>query len=104
MTKRAPHSRLPELRALIEIARRYSAGDVHYSYVCNAVDALREALRYSPCDPRIKSLAQEWESMAIRLWPEMLQISNPVSEPEFMTWVQTQLVVFESEDLDKGQA
>ena len=87
---------LPELKILIEVARSYVAGEVHFSYVCNAVSALVDAIKYVPTETSIKAIAKEWESMSIRVWPEMLQIPDPISEQEFLKWVQAQLVVFQA--------
>lgn len=85
---------LPELKTLIEVARSYAAGEVHFSYVCNAVSCLVDATKYVPVEPKIKAMVKEWEFMSIRVWPELLRIPDPISEQEFLTWVQAQLVVF----------
>lgn len=88
---------VPELRALIDVARAYVAGEVHFSYVCIAVVRLEEAMRYMPVSGRIREMADEWGIMAVRVWPEWARIDNPISEAEFRAWVQAQLAVFESE-------
>jgi len=33
--------------------------------------------------------------MALRVWPEMSRIDDPITEPEFRAWVREQLAVFE---------
>lgn len=86
---------LPEIRDVVGIARSYVIGEVHYSHLCASIAALNEALMFVPAEPRIRSLASEWLSMAERAWPEMAQIENPISEQEFKEWVKNQLTVFE---------
>lgn len=87
--------RLPEFRALVEVARSYVAGDTHFSYVCAAAAAFNEAVKMYVVDPRVKQIASEWVKMSLRVWPEMLPVPNPITPEEFKEWVRLQLVVFE---------
>ena len=98
MTVKIPKFLLPEVRTLIQVARSYVAGEIHFSYVCNAVSDLQEALKFVRAEPAIVTMAKEWGAMALRVWPEMAQIPNPISESEFLEWIRTQLVVFEPVD------
>lgn len=98
-----PRAPLPELRNLVEVARAYLAGKVHYSHVCCAVPPFCDAARLFSAEPALKKMAEEWSTMAIRVWPEMAQIDNPITEAEFKQWVQTELQVFEPFDASHEQ-
>ena len=86
---------LPEIRELIQVARAYVNGQAHYSEICSVLDALNGALKYVTVNDVIIKMAREWTEMAIRFWPEMLPVSDPITEEEFKEWVRIQLVVFE---------
>lgn len=90
-----PSVPLPEFRELIRCARAYVAGELHFSYVCSAVGNFRDATRFLPVGRDIKQMAEEWGTIVTRAWPEMSQISNPISEDEFRQWVAAQISVFE---------
>jgi hypothetical protein len=87
---------LPEFRALVEAARSFVAGDLHFSHVCAAAAAFDEAVKIYIVDPRVKQIASEWVGMASRAWPEWGQVPDPVTPEEFKEWVQRELSVFEA--------
>ncbi|MBC3916708.1 hypothetical protein H8L32_04350 [Undibacterium sp. CY18W] len=91
--------RLPELKTLIDLAHSYLADEVHFSHVCGASIKLSEAVKIDIVDARILKIAQEWEIMSLRVWPEMVQVENPISPIEFRKWVSLQLRVFDAEPL-----
>lgn len=91
--------RLPELKTLIDLARSYLADEVHFSHVCGASIRLSEAVKIHIVDARILKIAQEWEIMSLRVWPEMAQVENPISLSEFRKWVSLQLQVSDVEPL-----
>ncbi|MFZ6708868.1 hypothetical protein [Undibacterium sp. TC9W] len=93
-----PETRFPEARKLIKLARSYTAGEIHFSFVCSAAGEFRDAAKLYSAPPAIKKMADEWAMMAVRLWPGMLPIDNPISEDEFKRWVILQLQVFEKSD------
>jgi len=88
--------RLPEFKALVEIARSYVAGEVHFSHVCAAAAALNEAVNVYAVDPRVKQVTAEWAEMTRRAWPEWGRVKDPVTPEEFKAWVQLQLCVFDA--------
>lgn len=87
--------RLPELRELIRRARSYVAGEIHFSYVCCAASDFREAAKFYTANSVIQRMAEEWATMATRVWPEWAQIDDPISEAQFKSWIEEQLSVFE---------
>ena len=93
---------IPEVRELIRMARSYVAGETHFSYLCNAIGTFREAARLLPPGNAIRKMSEDWATMAIRVWPEMAGIENPISDDEFREWVRVQLVVFEPEVMNSG--
>jgi hypothetical protein len=87
----APQAQFQELRELIKTARAFLGGEVHFSYVCCAVRPFCDAAHLFSAGTRIREMADEWEEMATRVWPEMMQIDNQITEEEFRRWVQLQL-------------
>jgi len=90
--------RLQEFRDLVEIARAYLVGDIHFSKVCSAAVAFQQAANIYAVDSRIRQLAMEWVNMSARVWPEWGKVENPVTPEEFREWVQCQLRVFDAAD------
>lgn len=88
--------RLPEFRALVEIARAYVAGEVHFSYVCSAAAEFNEAAKVYDVDRRVRQTATEWVEMARRVWPEWGKVENPITPEEFKVWTHRQLSIFDA--------
>lgn len=94
---------LEDFQTLIDVARKYAAGEVNFTCVCVAAHAFNDAARMHVVDPRIKELAAEWASMAWKVWPGQIRAKNGIPEGEFLSWVQSQLSVFEDFDLHRQQ-
>lgn len=88
---------LPELRELLEVAKEFVAGRVNYSFVCAELDGFYGMACILPVAPQIRVMAAEWNAMAMRVWPEMMPLDDPISEEEFRQWVREQLTVFEAQ-------
>jgi hypothetical protein len=91
-----PSRRLPEFKELVDVARSYLEGEVHFSHVCAAAAALNEAVKVYACDPRVKQAASQWAEMSRRVWPEWGKVRDPVTPEEFKAWVQRELSVFDA--------
>jgi len=88
--------RLEEFKELIDAARACVAGDRHWSHVSAAAVALQEAVKMYPVDPRVRSLAEDWARMSVRVWPEWANIEDPISPEEYVDWMREQLRVFDA--------
>ena len=88
---------LPELRELLRVAREFVAGRVNYSFLCAELDGFYEMARILPVAPQIRVMGSEWIAMAMRVWPQMMPLDDPISEEEFRQWVGGQLMVFEAQ-------
>jgi hypothetical protein len=89
---------LPEFNALVEIARSYIAGNVHFSHVCSAAEAFNEAAKIHMVDPRVRHIALEWFKVSSRVWPEWGKAENQLTPEEFKEWVRHQLSVFDAKE------
>ena len=85
----------PEIAELIEVAKRFVAGEVHFSKLASLAGDLEFKTRAYSAHPSINKWAKEWALMADRCWNEYGQHDDPITETELRDWVREQLAVLE---------
>ncbi|WP_313252166.1 hypothetical protein [Stenotrophomonas indicatrix] len=77
-----------EFRRMLDAGRRYLEGtcSIHELYGC-AVD-LETAAKFWEGHRAIAQVAREWSCMADRRWNECRHHPDPLSEYEFLSWLQ----------------
>jgi hypothetical protein len=59
---------VPEVREMVEVARRFVAVEVHYSWMVGPTAACRWWAKVHGSHPAIVALATEWQLLADRVW------------------------------------
>jgi hypothetical protein len=72
---------VPEVREMVEVARRFVAGEVHFSFLVGPTEACLLWATIHGAHPAIDALAAEWQSRADRVWNEWRQHGPGVHPP-----------------------
>lgn len=84
-------SPVPEVRAMVEMAKRFTAGEVHFSYMVGPTEQCLWWAKVHGIHPAIAALAMEWQLLADRVWNEYGQHGQPWSVEEFRRRVAADL-------------
>ena len=71
---------LPEVREMVEAAKRYVAGEIHYSDLAGPTERCVWWSRVYGVHPAIPQLARDWQLWVDQVWNEWGQ--HPVKLPE----------------------
>jgi hypothetical protein len=73
---------VPEVRDMVEVAKRFVAGEVHFSHMVAPTQACLLWAKVHGTDPAIQELAAKWHLLADRVWNEFGQhgLALPVEE------------------------
>ena len=73
---------LPEVREMVEAARRYVAGEVHFSYLVGPTERCDLWAKVYGVHPAIRRLAADWKTWVDQTWNEWGQhpVALPVTE------------------------
>jgi hypothetical protein len=69
---------IPEVRELVAVARRFVAGEVHFSHLLSPAESCVFWAKVHGAHPAIQALAAEWGLLADRAWNEWGQHSRGV--------------------------
>ena len=75
---------IPELCVMVDIARQFVAGNVHFSYVETAADRCALWAKVHGAHPAIQALAAEWATLADRVWSKQAPPSQALTLEEFL--------------------
>lgn len=82
---------IAEFRQMLEAGRRYLAGTCSIQELNGCVSELATAAKFWGGHPALAQVAGDWSAMVDRLWNEWGHCPNPISELEFLTWLDGQL-------------
>jgi len=83
---------IPEMRSMIEAARRYLLGECTIQELNGHASECSTVARLFGAHPAIKKTADEWVAMIYRRWNEWGDVKQPLSEEAFRAWLQEQLI------------
>lgn len=81
-----------ELRAMFEVARRYTTGAASVHELNGAICNARDMAAAAGADSAVLSLLDDWCVMVNRRWNEWGLERQPITEEEFQAWLREQLV------------
>ena len=81
-----------EFTNLISAARRYLAGTCSIQELYGRAAELATVSRFFGAHPAIGEIAQEWLNTIDRAWNECNHVAVPLSEAEFRSWLERQLL------------
>lgn len=84
---------LPELREMVEVARQYVAGEVHFSYLEAPAARCVFWSRVYGVHPAITRLALDWHLWVDQAWNEWGQHAVRLPEPELRRRIAADLGV-----------
>jgi hypothetical protein len=73
---------LPEVREMVEAAKRYIAGEIHFSYLVRPTEQCEWWSRVYGAHPAIRQLARDWQLWVDQVWNEGGQHSVNLPESE----------------------
>src|SRR5262245_25010554 len=82
---------VPEVRDMVEVAKRFVAGEVHFSHMVAPTEACLLWARMHGADPAVLALAAEWQLLADRVWNEYGQHGQALPVEEFRRRVAADL-------------
>ena len=82
---------VPEIRDMVEVAKRFVAGEVHFSHLVAPTEACLFWAKVHGADPAIQSLAAKWQLLADRVWNEYGQHGQALPVEEFRRVVAADL-------------
>ena len=85
----------PELTKMIATAKRFLAGELHFSYLAGDAAQLQFAAKAYSAHPSIRRMADEWALMTDRCWNEYGQHRDTITVTELRDWVREQLAVLQ---------
>jgi hypothetical protein len=78
---------------MVEVAKRFVAGEVHFSHMVASTEQCRWWGKVHGVHPAILTLAAEWQLLADRVWNEYGQHERPLPVDEFRRRVAADLGV-----------
>ena len=72
---------VPEIRAMVEVAKQFVAGEIHFSYMVGPAEQCLWWAKVHGAHPTILALAAEWQLLADRVWNEWGQHGPGVHLP-----------------------
>ena len=72
---------IPEVREMVAVARRFVAGEVHFSHVLGPAESCSFWAKVHGAHPAIRALADEWGLLGDRVWNEWGQHGRGVHLP-----------------------
>jgi len=91
-------SPVPEVRSLVEVATRFVAGEIHFSYMVSPAELCEWWAKVHGAHPAIRALAADWSLLADRVWNEYGQHKHPLSAEEFRRRVAADLGIAQDAD------
>ena len=82
---------ISEFRQMLEAGRRYLAGACSIQELNGRVSELATAAKFWSNHPALAEVASDWSAMVDRRWNEWGHNPNPLSEQEFVAWLEGQL-------------
>lgn len=82
---------VPEVRDMVEVAKRFVAGEVHFSHMVAPTEACLLWAKVHGADPAIRALAAKWQLLADRVWNEYGQHGEALPVEEFRRVVAADL-------------
>jgi len=82
---------IAEFRQMIEAGRRYLAGTCSIQELNGRVDEFATATKFWRGHPALAQVAGDWSTMVDRRWNEWGHCPSPLSEQEFVAWLEGQL-------------
>lgn len=80
-----------EFRKMLEAGRRYLGGACSIQELNGRVSELATAAKFWGGHPALVEVAGIWSAMVDRRWNEWGHCPHPLSEQEFMAWLEEQL-------------
>jgi len=80
-----------EFRQMLEAGRRYLAGTCSIQELNGHVSEIATAAKFWGGHPALAQIAGDWSAMVDRRWNEWGHCPNPLSEQEFLAWLEGQL-------------
>lgn len=74
-----PLAPIPAVRNRVEVAKRFVAGEVHFSHMVAPTEACLLWAKVHGADPAIQALAPRWQLLADRAWNEFGQHGTALS-------------------------
>lgn len=72
---------VPEVRAMVGVARRFIAGEVHFAHLLGPAETCAFWAKVHGSHPAIRELAAEWSLLVDRVWNEWGQHGHGVHLP-----------------------
>jgi hypothetical protein len=82
---------LPDVRAMVSVAKQFVAGDVHFSSMVKPTELCLFWGKVHGVHPAILALAQKWQLGADRVWNEYGQYAQSLPVEEFRREVAADL-------------
>ena len=82
---------VPEVREMVAVAKRFVAGEAHFSRMVAPTEACLWWARVHGSDPAVVALAAEWQLLADRVWNEYGQHGQSLPVEEFRRRVAADL-------------
>lgn len=76
---------------MLEAGRRYLEGTCSIQELYGSTVYLATAVKFWGGHPAIGQVARDWSRMVDRYWNEGNHYPDPISEEEFLTWLERQL-------------
>jgi hypothetical protein len=80
-----------EVRHMVDVARRFVAGEIHFSYMVGPTEQCLWWAKVHDAHPAIIALATEWQLLADRVWNEYGQHGQALPVEEFRRRVASDL-------------
>ena len=80
-----------EFRKMLEAGRRYLVGAYSIQELNGHVSELATAAKFWGGHPALTEIARDWYSMVDRRWNEWGHNPSPLSEQEFVAWLEEQI-------------
>jgi hypothetical protein len=74
---------VPEVREMVAVARRFVAGEVHFSAMVGPAESCHWYAKVHNSHPAIRQLAADWQHGADLVWNEWGQHQAPISVEEY---------------------
>jgi hypothetical protein len=89
---------LPEVREMVEAAKRYVVGEIHYSFLIGPTERCEWWARVYGVHPAIRQLAKDWQLWVDQAWNEWGQYPLQLPESELRRRIAEDLGLGDRED------